>query len=87
MRIQESSRVITILICILACIGIGSMLYSYRLVSQQEQTITKLLMASEAIEKLVYGSDVLTTAIRGYAATSDKHYKNDFQVELSVTRD
>ena len=67
-------------------IGIGSLLYSYRLIAQQEQTTTKLLMAGEAIDNLVYGSDVLTTAIRGYAATSDERYKNDFQVELSVTQ-
>ena len=86
MRIKESSRIITIFIAILSCIGSAAMLYSYRLLDEQREISIRLLRATEAINKLIEGSDILTTAVRSYAATGEKQYKNDFQIELAVTR-
>ena len=86
MRIKESSRIITAFIVILSCIGAGSLLYSYHLLDAQRDTSIRLLRATEAINKLIDGSDVLTKAVRSYAATGEKQFKNDFQIELAVTR-
>ncbi len=86
MRVSDSSRYITVLVSILFCVGIGSLFYSYQLLGQQKASSQKLITANEAIEQLINGSDVLTSAIRSYAATGDPQFKSDFQIELSVTR-
>lgn len=86
MRIQESSRMILLIISILSCIGIGSLLYTNYLTDQQQQIRQKQTLAVEAIDNLVRGSDILTAAIRNYAATGNEQFKSDFQIEVSVTR-
>ena len=86
MRIKESSRIITVFIIILSCIGSASMLHSYRLLDEQRDISIRLLRAAEAVDKLIEGSDTLTNAVRSYAATGEKKFKNDFQIELAVTR-
>ena len=86
MRIQESSRMILLVISILSCVSIGSLLYTNYLTDQQGENRQKQILAVEAIDNLVYGSDILTAAIRNYAATGNEQFKNDFQIEVSVTR-
>ena len=86
MRIKESSRIITVFIIVLSCIGAASMLYSYRLLDMQRGISLRLVRATEAVDKLIEGSDILTNAVRSYAATAEKKFKNDFQIELAVTR-
>lgn len=86
MRIQESSRIILLIITVLSCIGIGSLLHTNHLADQQGENSQRLMLATEAIDNLVRGSDILTTAIRSYATTGKEQFKNDFQIEVSVTR-
>ena len=78
MRIKESSRIITIFIVILSCIGSLSMLHYYRLLDEQRGISIRLLRAAEAVDKLIEGSDILTNAVRSYAATGEKKFNPDF---------
>ena len=86
MRIKETSRLITIFIIFLSCLGAFTLLVSYNLMEKQKNASIRLTLSLESIDKLIKGSDVLTTAIRNYAATGDKQYKNDFHMEVAVTR-
>ncbi len=86
MRIKRISRFITVFIVILSVVGTVTLLYSYQLLNKQQETNTRLRRGLEAINDLLTGSDILTAAIRNYAATGDKQYKNDFQMEVAVTR-
>ncbi len=85
MRIKESSRLITAVIVFLSIVGTVLLLYSYNLMDKQKETNVRLRLALEAINELISGSDILTAAIRNYAATGDKQYKNDFQMEVAVS--
>ena len=86
MRIKESSRIITIFIVILSCIGSLSMLHSYRLLDEQRGISIRLLRAAEAVDKLIEGSDILTNAVRSYAATGEKKFNPDFPFPITTVR-
>ena len=72
MRIKETSRLITLIILVLSVAGMVSLVYSYNLMDKQMDTDVRLRKAIEAINELTSGSDVLTAAIRNYAATGEK---------------
>ncbi len=86
MRIKDSSRLITICIIALSIIGMGSLFQSYYLLDRQKLISLRLHQSIKAIDALISGSDILTTAIRSYASTGEKKFKNDFQFELQVAR-
>ena len=86
MCIRDSSRLITICIIILSVTGIGSLFQSYRLLERHKLLSARLLQSDSSINAIISGSDILTAAIRSYASTGDKKFKNDFLFELQVSR-
>ncbi len=86
MRISRSSKWITVLLSVLSLVSIASTLFSFELLAQRRSVNDSLLKALVAAEQLTRGSDELTSAIRGYAATGDSQYWYDYTNELTVNR-
>ena len=85
-RISQSSKWITVLLSFLSVVSIASTLFSFQLLAQRREVNDALLKAVVAADKFVHGSDDLTSAIRGYAATGDSQYWYDYTNELTVNR-
>ena len=86
MNIKTTSRVLTALVTMLSAISIGVTLLSQQAngshLKAQQQYYANLL----AVSNLTHGSDLLTAAVRAYAATGDEQYRHAFMVELHETR-
>lgn len=86
MRIKDSSKMIIIGVLVLSIVGGGSLFTSYSLLSKQSLLSSQLFHADKGIDTLINGSDALTEAIKGYSATGDKRFKNNYQLELRVSQ-
>ena len=86
MRINLTSKLVTGAVFFFSCISIGTTIYSYNLIDQRRDVQRTLIRAVRAANELIAGSDALTTAVRGYAATGDERYRRDYQNELTVNR-
>ena len=86
MRIQRTSRIITVSVTLLAALTIVSALISLYYRALQEEQYAARRIALKAIPQLAGAIDRLTAAVRGYAATGDRRYYEDFQRELNVDR-
>jgi PAS domain S-box-containing protein len=86
MRIKNTSKLITCVILLLSSISIATMLFSYHMAEHRRMLHENLLKAISATTDLLAGSDLLTTAVRGYASTGDIRYREDFLREMNETR-
>ena len=86
MRIKSSSTLITSVVLLLTACNVAATIYAYNLVEHRRTVSENLLKAINAANDFLTGSDTLTTAIRGYAATGNVRYRDDFKRELAVTR-
>ena len=86
MRIQKTSQLITLGVIALSALSIGCALWSLRLRHLEERAYETRRESLDMAEQLAAGSDRLTTAVRGYAATGDRRYYDAFQKELTVDR-
>src|SRR4026207_718266 len=86
MRLQRTSQIITAGIFILSVLAIACALWSrrFRIIPEGAYEVQRKMF--NFTEQLADGSDRLTTAVRGYAATGDIRHYNTFQQELTVDR-
>ncbi|MBV2135136.1 response regulator [Pseudomonas sp. MAP12] len=86
MSIDTSSKLITMMIIVLALLTLGATLRHSHLLQEREQAVSQLDESQAAVDLLADSSDVLTNAVRGYAVTGDEHYRQLFQRELDTFR-
>lgn len=86
MRIQRTSQLITAGVIALSTLSLACALWSLRLRHQEEQAYETRRVSLDLAERLAAGSDTLTTAVRGYAATGQRSYYDAFQKELTLDR-
>jgi len=86
MRIQRISQIITISVVLLTLLTIATALMSRHYRTLQEHSFADRRVALTMIPQLAAGSDRLTSAVRGYAATGDQRYYDEFQRELKIDR-
>jgi signal transduction histidine kinase/CheY-like chemotaxis protein len=86
MRIQRTSRIITLSVVLLSLLTIACALVSLRYRTLQERNYATRRLATNMMTQLAGGSDRLTNAVRAYAVTGDRRYYDDFVRELKVDR-
>ncbi|MBK9956849.1 MAG: response regulator [Rhodocyclaceae bacterium] len=86
MRINRANRLVTLTIVVLSLLSIGVTVVQGRKVAERHAAAEQWRVLLGAAHQLVHGSDTLTAAIRGYAATAEPGYWQAFQTELTVTR-
>jgi len=86
MRIQRTSRVITVSVVLLSLLTIACALVSMRYRTMQERNYAARRVAQRMMTQLAGGSDRLTNAARAYAATGEHRYYDDFVRERDVER-
>jgi signal transduction histidine kinase/CheY-like chemotaxis protein len=86
MRIQRTSRIITVSVVVLSLLTIACAMVSLRYRTLQERNYAARRLASHMMMQLAGGSDRLTNAVRAYAVTGDRRYYDDFVRELKVDR-
>jgi PAS domain S-box-containing protein len=86
MRIQRTSQIITVGVILLTALSIACAFISLHLRGLQERAYETRRESLRMADQLAAGSDRLTAAVRGYAATGDRRYYEAFQRELNVDR-
>jgi len=86
MRIQKTSQIITTGVILLTVLSIVCALISLHLRRLQERAYENRRESLRMADRLAAGSDRLTSAVRGYAATGDRRFYDAFQKELNVDR-
>ncbi|WP_455231248.1 hypothetical protein [Geopseudomonas aromaticivorans] len=86
MSIDTRSKLITLMIVVLALLTLGATLQHSHLLQEREQAVTRLDEAQAAVDLLADSSELLTNAVRAYAVTGDEHYRQLFQSELDTFR-
>ncbi len=86
MRIQRTSQLITLGVLVLAAASVVCAGISLTLRAREAAIYQLRAEASHTAEQLADGSDRLTTAVRGYAATGDRRYLESYQRELQTDR-
>ncbi len=86
MKIQTTSRALLILVSLLSALSIGTMLMAEHFYQQSLQAQAQHHADTFAARDLAYGSDLLTAAVRAYAATGDEQYRQAFLTEQLQTR-
>jgi PAS domain S-box-containing protein len=84
--IQSTSRLLTVLLSLLSAVSIGTLLVAEYYSQQSLEADKKQAAATQAARELANGSDVLTSAVRAYAATGDEKYRQAFLAEQYQTR-
>lgn len=84
MRIDTSSKLISLMIATLSLISLGSTLLHSHLLQKRDQVVAQLGASLAATQSFADSSDVLTHAARGYAATGDERHQQAFQSELDI---
>ena len=86
MRLSTTSRLVTLLVALLSGASVLTLLYAGRVYAQRTRARSRHHDATEAAYALARGSDVLTSAVRAYAATGDERHRQAFVTELTRTR-
>ncbi len=86
MRIQRTSRIITVCIIALSVAAVAFTYWSRRYRFAQEASYEARRKMFNFTEQLATGSDRLTAAVRGYSSTGDRRFYDAFQRELMVDR-
>ena len=74
MRIQQTSRIITVSVVLLSLLTIASAIVSQEYRKLQEENYARRRIALNTAPQLAAGSDRLTNAVRAYAATGEPRY-------------
>ena len=86
MRINSISKLITVIVFLLSGFSIGTSELAAYYLAERKQAFEALVTAIRASTQLIRGSDILTNAVRAYAATGDERYRHEFQTELHAIR-
>ncbi len=86
MRIRRTSQFITLCVFVLSCVSIGTLLRARFTHAQGSQAFALQNESIKAVEQLYQGNNQLASAARGFAATGDERYLQQFQTELNVNR-
>jgi two-component system, sensor histidine kinase and response regulator len=86
MRIRRTSQIITVGVTLVSLLTIACAAVSLRYRTLQERNYAARRLSVNALTRLADGSDRLTSAVRGYAATGDARYQDEFMQELMVER-
>ena len=86
MKIKHASQLILAAVVLLSGISLATYLLASHYLEARRQAFETQLASTKATELLAHGSDVLTTAVRAYATTSEQRYVEDFKTERDVTR-
>jgi signal transduction histidine kinase/DNA-binding NarL/FixJ family response regulator/HAMP domain-containing protein len=86
MRLKNLSLFLTSSVIVLTAISLGTTLMYYNYAQARKISSQSLVIAIRACERLREGSDILTSAVRAYAATGEERYRSAFQMELLQTR-
>lgn len=84
--IRRHSRYLVIFLGLLTLLTLGCGFEAMRLRSLQETAASNREEALELSDQLALGSDRLTAAVRGYAASGDRFYLDEFRRELEQDR-
>ena len=86
MKIETTSRGITLLVALFSLFSVGTALLSDHYYQQRKEAHDRHHASTLAAEQLARGSDILTNAVRAYAATGDESFRVVFETELRLTR-
>ena len=86
MRIQKANRIITIFAASLSLASVACVLVSGYFRHQQATALNARTQSLLLSIQLAAGTDKLTAAARGFAATGDPHYRDAFRREIGVER-
>src|SRR5436190_14575396 len=86
MRIQRTSQILTIVMILLSILAVAGTLWSRHFRVAQEQAYETRRKMFNLTQQFAQGSDRLTAAARGYAATGDRRQYDAFERELNVDR-
>ena len=86
MRLKNLSFFLTNSVIVLTAISLGTTLMYYNYSQARKISNQSLVIAIRACERLREGSDILTGAVRAYAATGEERYRSAFQMELLQIR-
>jgi two-component system sensor histidine kinase/response regulator len=86
MRLQRANRIITILLASLSLASVACVLVSGYFRHRQATTLNARTQALLLSNHIAAGSDKLTAAVRGFAATGDPQYRDVYWREVRVDR-
>ena len=86
MRLQRANRIITILLASLSLASVACVLVSGYFRHRQATTLNARTESLLLSNHLAAGSDKLTAAVRGFAATGDPQYRDVYWREVRVDR-
>lgn len=86
MRIRTASNLIILVVFLLSCLSVGTSSLAARYQGEWQEAYVQLLGGLRGTAMLRAGSDLLTQAVRAYAATGDPRYLHEFRTELEQTR-
>jgi hypothetical protein len=86
MYIDNTGKLITFVVFLLSGVSIVFFVLANHQLEHQHIAFKALDDSVKAAHLLIQGSDTLAYAVRSRAATDDKRYLHDFQIELNVTR-
>lgn len=89
MRIKSLSVILTACVILLTLTSLCTSILAFHQLEKRRMARQSVVDAMDACEMLLNGSDTLTTAIRGYAATGDEQFRAAYDTELyqAKTRD
>jgi two-component system, sensor histidine kinase and response regulator len=86
MRLQRANRIITILVASLSLASVACVLVSGHFRHRQATALNARTQSLLLTNQLAAGTDKLTAAVRGFAATGDPGYRDAFRREVRVER-
>ena len=86
MRLQKANRIITILVASLSLTSVACVLVSGHFRHRQAAALNARTQSLLLTNQLAAGTDKLTAAVRGFAATGDPRYRDVFRREVRVER-
>ena len=86
MRLQRANRIITILVASLSLASVACVLVSGYFRHRQATALNARTQSLLLSIQLAGGTDKLTAAVRGFAATGDPRYRDVFRREVRVER-
>ncbi|KAA6187761.1 response regulator [Thiohalocapsa marina] len=86
MRIQTVNVLVSGLVILFSVTNIAASFLFGQAVEARKQAMQNRTAIIQAADRLARGSDILTNAVRAYAATGEERYRKAFFNELEVTR-
>jgi HAMP domain-containing protein len=86
MRIHKASRILILTVILLTCLNLSAALFTRHLLELRRHAAETWIEALHAGSQLARGSEVLTRAVRAYAATGDPGHWQAYLTEAKETR-